>query len=296
MMWWGILADVGLDLGIWVEGRSISWEAIASAIKLTSEAMLRQWLRAARPLVSALCGVPPRTQKGILMQLIADNRAWRRTLQVRSPKALKIVRQQEVTRRMFRILNRRMDAAFDTQPEEVDRWNKIMECDTSEKAVVAKGRIREDLDRAQRTGDPLDYLGRWMWQDARLHNLLSQRSVYRVHDDPALYRPRSFETVLARFFRYLGLFLALGIGTTVEARPVPPLPDSRPLPITCRLCQVYLHTEVNNQRLLGYSQGEFEEWLNTNRDDGIVFWCPCCFQEWIRSFAHVRLIMDCGIV
>ena len=159
MMWWGILADAGLDLGVWVDGRSISWEFVARTIKLARAALIRQWVTAARPLVSALFGESPRTEKEMIMQVIAHERAWRRTLKVRSPKALKRVRDREVTGRMFRILNRRMHATFSTQSGEVERWNKILDGDTSEKAISAKKEIQEDHDRAQKTGNPLDYLG-----------------------------------------------------------------------------------------------------------------------------------------
>jgi len=294
MLWWGVLADTALDGDVWDGRRTVSWASVIEAVRKSSGAVLGRWLVATRPFVTVLCEAPPSyTMDDIHRQWIAHERAWRKMLQERPPKGIELVRRREVSTRMFRILNRKLDDTFRTQPDDVPRWHAALEQDTSEKAAEVRRQVKEDFASAQKTGNPSSYLGRWVWYDGRLYR--DRQVVYTVaSDDPALHRPQSFEHVLARCFRYLGVFLALGIATTTNGKPLPPLPDSFSLPITCTLCQVHVRTEIQNRELLRCSDEELQEKIAARKDGtgGIAFWCPSCFQNRIEPVAYVRLIEE----
>jgi hypothetical protein len=293
MLWWGVLADTALDREVWDGARSLSWESVVGAVRKSNESVLRGWLVAARPLASVLCEDPPSSAlDDILKKWIAHERAWRKVLQEHPPKGIELVRRREVATRMFHILNRHLDDAFQTRPEDVPRWQAVLEHDPSKKATRVRQQIKEEFERAQQTNNPFAYMNRWVWYDGQLYH--DGRCVYEVPaDDPARHRPQSMGDVLARYFRYLGVFLALGIATAIDGKPVAPLPDSFSLPITCRLCQVHVHTETASRDLLDCSDEEGNDKIAARGGDaGIAFWCPSCYQKWNESVMYVRLIEE----
>jgi hypothetical protein len=236
MAWLSLLAGRSIRDDVWNGQRHLPpFSRIIRSIEQADHAVLKAWIIAFRPLVDTWCfpSPEPQTIDEILAKLSEP------------PPPVDEIKRGNIATRVFQLLNWGLEYTYRTRPGDVDRWEG--------------NRKRQ----GHRLPQPTTH-GRYMWRRARLYDLSTGKVIYEVPMDRSLYYPDNPEEVVARLFKYAGVFVALGIATHAPARtdPVAPLPEGRPLPPPwglCRYCNVPLRAaSINNQPRV---------------------WCPQCFVE-----------------